>query len=187
MNSDPSVMIGIDLGARSIGWTVLTADVDLQGRVEPSGLIAAGVRCFEAGVEGNAKEIEAGKDKSRSVQRRMARGARRNLFRRSQRLRRTLRALAQHQFLPNAVISPPAARDQYLQSLDQELKQRMIAGGIPTRSVEDLPMYQLRLSCLDGPRSLPEIGRALYHLAQRRGFKSNRKALTRDDEKSAVR
>jgi len=53
--------------------------------------------------------------------------------------------------------------------------------------VQDSPIYQLRRRCLQGKRNLEEIGRALFHLGQRRGFKSNRKDSTKDNEKGAVK
>ncbi|WEK43100.1 MAG: type II CRISPR RNA-guided endonuclease Cas9 [Candidatus Sphingomonas colombiensis] len=42
--------------------------------------------------------------------------------------------------------------------------------------------YAVRARALDEPLSLPELGRALFHLNQRRGFKSNRKADRKADD-----
>ena len=67
--------LGLDLGARSIGWAAIGL---VAG--EPSSLLGMGVRIFEAGVEG---DIERGRDESRGVQRRTARLARRQTDRKS--------------------------------------------------------------------------------------------------------
>jgi len=184
MDDRQPVIVGIDLGAKSIGWAVLTCGPDDNGRWEPTGLLDAGARCFDAGVDGN---LEQGKDEARAVARRMQRGARRQLYRRAQRLRRSLRALTECGLLPGAVASPPEARHTYLSSLDQRLKELMLADGESARLVQDSPIYQLRRRCLTGHRSLDEIGRALFHLAQRRGFKSNRKDTSKEDEKGKVK
>lgn len=45
-----------------------------------------------------------------------------------------------------------------------------------------LDPYALRAGALDAPLSLPELGRALFHLNQRRGFQSNRKTDRARDE-----
>jgi CRISPR-associated endonuclease Csn1 len=184
MDQKQPVILGIDLGAKSIGWAVMAADVDEAGHLEPVGLLNAGARCFEAGVDGN---LEQGKDEARAVARRMQRGMRRQLYRRAQRLRRSLRALAECGFLPGAVASPPEARHDYLSKLDERLKALMLADGEPAGPVQDSPIYQIRRRCLEGKRTLEEIGRAFFHLAQRRGFKSNRKDTSKDDEKGKVK
>ena len=183
MEQKQPVILGIDLGAKSIGWAVMACDVDEAGRLEPSGLLNAGSRCFEAGVDGN---LDQGKDEARAVTRRIQRGMRRQLYRRAQRLRRTLRALTDCGLLPGAVASPVEARHKYLTLLDQRLTELMIADGERNSGVYDSPIYQIRRRCLDGTRSLEEIGRAIFHLSQRRGFKSNRKDGTNAVEKGLV-
>lgn len=57
------------------------------------------------------------------------------------------------------------------------------AGMVPTRdnpfavTAEDpFAPYRLRAEALDRPLTLEEVGRAIFHLAKRRGFKSNRGA-----------
>jgi hypothetical protein len=63
-------ILGIDAGPASVGWAV----VELSEQGEPKRLHAAGVRRFEAGVEG---DIQRGRDESLSTKRREARGPRR--------------------------------------------------------------------------------------------------------------
>lgn len=48
------------------------------------------------------------------------------------------------------------------------------------RKLEVLDPYKLRARALDEALTLPELGRAIWHLNQRRGFKSNRKTDTPD-------
>lgn len=46
---------------------------------------------------------------------------------------------------------------------------------VKRKELENLDPYELRAKALDEPLSAFELGRALFHLNQRRGFKSNRK------------
>ncbi len=55
------------------------------------------------------------------------------------------------------------------------------AQHLPADLTHLLP-YWLRARSLDDPLEPFELGRAIYHLAQRRGFKSNRKAPPKKDE-----
>ena len=183
MKNSP-VILGIDLGAKSIGWAVLACAVYSDGQPSPSQVIDAGSRIFNAGVDGN---IDQGKDQSRSVDRRMQRGARRQLYRRAQRIRNTLRSLQKNGFLSDAIASPSQARHDYLVKLDNELITSLIADGESVEKVNETPIYQMRRRCISGKRSLREIGRAFFHLSQRRGFKSNRKDTTKDNEKGVVK
>jgi len=51
------------------------------------------------------------------------------------------------------------------------------------KALEILDPYALRAAALDRPLAPHELGRALFHLNQRRGFKSNRKTDGGDDDK----
>lgn len=55
------------------------------------------------------------------------------------------------------------------------------------RALERLDPYELRARGLDAELTLPELGRAIWHLNQRRGFKSNRKADKPDDESGKIK
>src|SRR5271157_5577600 len=79
----PPYVLGLDLGSASLGWAL----VALDSQHNPAGLIRAGVRIFQPGVEGSALDIERGKDQSRAVMRREARLHRRQLRRRVARQR----------------------------------------------------------------------------------------------------
>lgn len=91
------------------------------------------------------------KDKSsNAAQRRGPRAARRN------RDRRVSRSRAMLMTLEAAGLMPPEGADR--------------------KALEKLDPWILRAKALDGPLAPYAIGRALFHLQQRRGFKSNRKA-----------
>ena len=172
-------VLGLDLGARSLGWAAIAR----EGENERT-FLGLGVRIFEAGVEGS---LEAGREESRSAQRRIARLARRQTRRRRQRARQLYHALANAGLLPpvnHAPGKPEAVEIQRtLNELDTELRQKHAKHG----NIDQLP-YLLRARALDEKLEDLELGRALYHLGQRRGFKSNRKAKVKDsdDEKGKV-
>ncbi|MCC7407450.1 MAG: type II CRISPR RNA-guided endonuclease Cas9 [Phycisphaeraceae bacterium] len=158
-------VIGLDIGANSVGWSVVREE---EG--EGVGVERLGVRCFEAGVEG---DIESGRDASRAAKRRTARLMRRQNWRRQRRLLRVLRLLQTHDLMPAGKVSQADERHVLLLKLDNTLRQKWIAKA--DRVGQHLLPYLLRSRALEQPLELHELGRALYHLAQRRGFKSNRK------------
>lgn len=193
-------VLGIDLGSSSIGWAL--ARLNSEGNTEC--LLAAGVRIFEPGVSGTDLDIRQGKDESKSVERRRARLQRRQLRRRSARQRELFELLQKNCLIPaypTAIRNGPphvtnaqksAARHEILLRLDLELQAKwrpmMTAAGIA--AAEHVLPYFLRAAALRQRLEPNELGRALYHLVQRRGFKSNRRETARtpeeDKEKSKV-
>lgn len=166
-------VLGLDLGARSLGWAAVARE---DGRF--TALLGLGVRVFEAGVEG---DIERGREESRAVARRTARLARRQIRRRRQRARALWAALSRAGLLPQVEHKPGqplcSAIQQTINALDRDLREKH--AGRP--AVHQLP-YLLRSLCVEGPVEPYELGRALYHLGQRRGFQSNRKVSAKPDE-----
>jgi CRISPR-associated endonuclease Csn1 len=72
-------------------------------------------------------------------------------------------------------------RDRYLRRRSVFLEELVRFGLLPTDAVEakleaEKDPYDLRVRALDEALTPYEVGRALFHLNQRRGFKSNRKA-----------
>jgi CRISPR-associated endonuclease Csn1 len=72
-------------------------------------------------------------------------------------------------------------RDRYVRRRSALLDALTDTGLMPTdaedaRALAKCDPYVLRVKALDGPLSPHHLGRALFHLNQRRGFKSNRKA-----------
>jgi CRISPR-associated endonuclease Csn1 len=140
-----------------------------------------GVRRFEAGVQGH---IEQGKDESRATARRDARGPRRQTWRRQYRLRKVFRLLQRMDLLPPTDDNSHDQRHRAIAQLDRQFRAGAEAGAAgPTHT---LP-YRLRARALDEKLSRHELGRALYHLAQRRGFLSNLKAAKKDEDVGVVK
>jgi len=165
-------ILGLDIGARSIGWAI----IDIR-HGKPAGIRRAGVRCFDAGVEGS---IEQGKDASRAAQRRQARLARRQTWRRARRARKVFGLLQSLNLLPAGDGGNPQERHRLLYELDRELLERHGCLAEPVKA--HLLPYILRAFAAEQPIERFEFGRALYHLAQRRGYLSNRKAEERGDD-----
>jgi CRISPR-associated endonuclease Csn1 len=130
------------------------------------------VRVFPAGVEGTPEQIEQGREESRTAKRRQMRLMRRQTDRRRRRLKNVYSLLRSYGLLPAAETSKD--RGLALDAVDRELSRQY-----PETSV--LP-YFLRARALDHRLEPFELGRCLYHLAQRRGFLSNRKVRSRESE-----
>lgn len=120
-----------------------------------SAVLDAGVRIF-------SPNEEAGRDPqkgtSKAVDRRTARAMRRNRDRKLRRKSDLMATLVAQGLMP----SDPEAR----------------------KALERLDPYELRARALDEPLAPYELGRALFHLGQRRGFKSNRKTDGADEDDS---
>ncbi len=154
------LVLGVDLGVKSVGFGL----VDPEGQ----GIVHTAARVFPAGVGGVEGAFSAGRDESKNKKRRDARLARRQTERRARRQYKIFRLLQGRGLLPEG-----EARE-CLKELDQKL-----AGKYPPHP--GVP-YTLRARALDSSLEAHELGRALYHLAQRRGFLSNRRAPVKDDE-----
>jgi len=98
---------------------------------------------------------------SNAVDRRTARSARKRRDRFVDRRKRLMEALIDHGLMP------------------PDVEKR--------KSLETLDPYELRAKALDDPLPAHHVGRALFHLNQRRGFLSNRKADKKDDDKGAIK
>jgi len=179
----PQYVLGLDIGANSVGWAVLSTNPGASERI-----LDAGVRIFEAGLEG---DITSGKAESRNVARRNARSARRRLNRLTRRLNVLFHLLQGAGLLPASTM--PANTDDgdrwssrqrhaILTQLNHELahtwRDRLASKGLPAeiaqRIAHTLP-YFLRARALDEKLTPHELGRVFYHLGERRGFLSNRK------------
>jgi len=150
----------IDDVSRTLGLDIGLASVGwslIESRHgAPCTIVQAGVRVFPMGMELDDK----GKGTSRSVERREARQRRRQLDRRAMR-----KALIRSILFKND-LAPDRKTDT--------------SGW---REFERFNPYELRAKGLDHALTPHEFGRVLFHLAQRRGFLSNRKAPVKKDEK----
>ena len=142
--------LGLDLGSTSLGWCVL--ELDSNGDIK--NIKDAGVRIFPDGRDDKTKV-------PLSVNRREARGQRRNRDRYLKRRQRLIESLVKFGLMPS----------------DIEKRKELIK----------LNPYELRAKAIKEKLSLYELGRALFHINQRRGFKSNRKYdITDKDEKGKI-
>jgi CRISPR-associated endonuclease Csn1 len=151
------LVLGIDLGANSIG----TALIDSSTQE----VVFTGVRIFKAGVD----KLDESKEASRAVERRTSRLMRRQTDRRRRRQAKIYGLLQRGGMLP-----PGDRGGAEFQALDRALTAKF-------GHADKMP-YRLRALVLEAKLEPMEIGRALYHLAQRRGFQSNRKAGAKADE-----
>lgn len=83
-------------------------------------------------------------------------------------------------------------RDRYLRRKAALMKRMASAGLMPVdpieaKTLELLDPYALRAIGLDQALPLAHLGRALFHLNQRRGFKSNRKTDRGDNESGKIK
>lgn len=83
-------------------------------------------------------------------------------------------------------------RDRYLRRKAALIKRMAEVGLMPAdaseaKALEMLDPYELRARGLDSPLPLTHFGRALFHLNQRRGFKSNRKTDRGDNESGKIK
>jgi CRISPR-associated endonuclease Csn1 len=140
-------VLALDLGPSSIGWALID---------EPrQQIIALGTRIFPEGVADYGLSKEAPKNQTRRVKR----GMRRQVQRRARRKRNLRAALVHAGIFPDAANQP--RQDPARIAWEQE--------------AFDSSVYELREKALREKLSLVELGRVFLHLAQRRGFQSNRK------------
>lgn len=171
-------LLSLDLGVASIGWVLL--ELDPEGN--PCKIIRIGTHLFDSG---NPADFERGKDEPPAKPRRDARQLRKMIWRRARRKRKLLRQLQLADLLPPGDVSTPATIDAYMKAIDAQLAATWNQ-KITHREHQLLP-YRIRAAGLDRDLSRIEFGRALYHLAQRRGFLSNRKSKEKPDERSTVK
>lgn len=174
-------ILGLDIGSNSVGWAVLETTPIGEGKIKPTGIGKTGTRVFEQGVEG---DLDSGRDTSRNLKRREARTRRRMLERRARRLKVLFNILKNNKLLPPGDSPDSSEKVAYFHNLDAALKTEFIKREniTPDRTFSLVFPYLLRKTALDHELPPFEIGRAVYHLAQRRGFESNRKSPPKEDE-----
>ena len=173
-------ILGLDTGTNSLGWAIVDRYDDNHYE-----LVKKGVLIFQEGVK-----VEKGIESSKAAERTSHRALRRQYFRRRLRKIEVLKVLVKHNLCPNLT--------------DEDLKlwhTRKIYPAKPdfmewqrTSDEEDKNPYHCRYICTSQTLDLNKLedryilGRAMYHLAQRRGFLSNRLDNSEDNsEKSTVK
>jgi CRISPR-associated endonuclease Csn1 len=163
--------LGLDLGAASLGWAVVGL---VDGK--PARHVDGGVRIFPEAVE----NLEQGKDEPKSAQRRLARQMRRQTDRRARRVASAFRVLRKAGLLPpfpeGANPADPLSRHSLVNRLDDDLASAVPGLIDPAAEHRSRSVFHYRLRALAIHQDLPPyaVGRALLHIAQRRGFKSGR-------------
>lgn len=166
-------ILGIDTGTNSLGWAIVEKDDNAYR------LIAKGTNIFSEGVK-----IEKGIESSKAAERTDHRSVRKHYWRRKIRKIRLLTILSENS------LCPPLRKEQ--------LKQWRLKKVYPadddfmewqrTEDKANVNPYKFRYICLTQKLDLSDmtqrfiLGRALYHLNQRRGFLSNRKESTKESE-----
>ncbi|MCF1502455.1 type II CRISPR RNA-guided endonuclease Cas9 [Afifella sp. H1R] len=165
--ADLITTLGLDIGTNSLGWAIIETHGE-PGRNPNGRIVDCGVRIFsQSDMAGRDPQSKA----SLAVARREARGARRRRDRYLKRRRRLLDVLTEYGLMPG---DPESQEALVCDTQDGE-------GGDLSSSV-----YALRTRALDKALTPDEIGRAIFHLNQRRGFKSNRKTDSNDPERGKI-
>lgn len=166
-------ILGIDTGTNSLGWAIVEKDDNAYH------LVAKGTNIFSEGVK-----IEKGIESSKAAERTDHRSVRKHYWRRKIRKIKLLTILSENG------LCPPLKKEHLRQ---WRLKKVYPANEdfMEWQRTEDkanVNPYKFRYICLTQKLDLSDmtqrfiLGRALYHLNQRRGFLSNRKESTKESE-----
>lgn len=165
----PGKTLGIDLGTNSIGWAIISRNDNPDPSIT---LLDQGVHIFQEGVA-----REKNNEKPAVQDRTEARGQRRKFLRHRLRKIEVLKVLINHDLCPGITLDDLADWKNlklYPKNPDFLQWQR-------TDDNEDKNPYHDRHKLLNSKIDLSiqanryTLGRAIYHLSQRRGFLSNRK------------
>ena len=159
--------LGLDLGVASIGWAL----IDEDGKRHE--LVKWGSRIFQQGIDDDSK------GETPAAIRRQHRALRQQYSRRRERKEKLIAALVEGGLLTKA---PDPA---FFEEIDKRLLKTFPA-EFRARRAHLIP-YFYRKMALDRPLPPEELARALFHLAQRRGYQSNRKKEAKDEESGKVK
>lgn len=148
--------LGLDLGSNSLGWAVLD---DATGDILDKGVVV-----FPEGIVPAKKTTE-----TPAAIRRAARMARRMKFRKRLRKWRLLEILIENGMCPLSKEELEAWKKEGRYPIANE----KFLGWL--KATDKQNPYCDRAAAADGPVPPEVLGRALYHIIQRRGFKSSRK------------
>ena len=167
-------IIGLDLGTNSIGWAIVRHNDDLSYTLQDKG-----VNIFQDGVahdkNGEKPAVQARTD---------ARASRRHYFRRRLRKIQLLKILVAQKMCP--YISDEDL-DKWKLHKEYPVSDDLMAWQRTDDSCGKNPYYD-RYRCLTEVLDMNNradrytLGRALYHITQRRGFLSNRKESTKESD-----
>jgi CRISPR-associated endonuclease Csn1 len=172
-------ILGLDTGTNSLGWAV----VDKQENGKYS-LVSKGSLIFQEGVK-----VEKGIESSKAADRTAHRALRKQYFRRRLRKIKVLKVLIEFGWCP--YLSPEALHQWHVKK-EYPMDEAFLSWQRTNDNFDENPYYY-RHRCLHEQLDLNEksdsyiLGRAMYHLAQRRGFLSNRLEQGDDDETGKVK
>ena len=148
--------LGLDLGTNSLGWAVLD---DITGDILDKGVVV-----FPEGIDAAKGTLE-----TPAAIRRAARMARRMKFRRKLRKWALLKILIGNNMCPMT----EQELEAWKKSVIYPVGNKAFVDWL--KSTDTSNPYADRAAAASGKVSPLVLGRALYHIAQRRGFKSSRK------------
>jgi CRISPR-associated endonuclease Csn1 len=148
MGKKNELVVGLDVGSNSVGWAVVEMNEDENGKVQLEKIHGIGSRIIPMGPE--LKDFEQGNAISKNATRRQKRSMRRNNQRYKLRRGNLEKVLKLVGAWPDG------------------LAEQAVAGGT---MLTPLQLYGLRARAVDEPIKLTELGRVLYHMNQRRGYK----------------
>lgn len=173
-------ILGLDTGTNSLGWAVVDRYDDNHYE-----LVKKGVLIFQEGVK-----VEKGIESSKAAERTSHRALRRQYFRRRLRKIEVLKVLVKYDLCP--VLTEEDLKLWHTRKIYPAKPEFM--EWQRTNDDEDKNPYHCRYICLNRTLDLNIqqdryiLGRAMYHLAQRRGFLSNRLDNSEDNsDKSPVK
>ncbi|MBO5668199.1 MAG: type II CRISPR RNA-guided endonuclease Cas9 [Lentisphaeria bacterium] len=163
------ITLGLDLGITSIGWAL----IEETGKTR--NLLNWGSRIFQAGMD---DDVSSGKGVSRCAERRQKRALREQYHRRSERKKQLIDTM-----ITGGLLNAAPDADFFI-----EVDKRLL-DSFPVsmhRQMAHLIPYIYRKSALDRALAPDEVARAIFHLAQRRGYLSNRKKDLKDKDSGIV-
>lgn len=162
--------LGLDLGIASIGWALLR-----EGDKKRE-LLHWGSRIFLPGMD---DDIASGKGVSRCAERRLKQALRLQYKRRRQRKEELLETMKECGLIQEDLT------DDFFVKTDAKLLEVFPASE--RRQAAHVIPYLYRKMALDTPLKADELVRAIFHLAQRRGYLSNRKQDLKDTDSGVVK
>ncbi|MDX9882999.1 MAG: type II CRISPR RNA-guided endonuclease Cas9 [Prolixibacteraceae bacterium] len=167
-------ILGLDLGTNSIGWAIVEKESDSDFQ-----LIEKGVRIFQEGVK-----IEKGIESSKAAERTSYRSARRLKYRRKLRKIATLKVLSAYGYCPELSVT---ALNNWRYKKQYPVNEAFMNWQKTDETTQKNP-YRYRALAVEQKLDLSNeterfmLGRAFYHIAQRRGFLSNRLEGTKESD-----
>lgn len=165
-NTRVRYVLGLDGGTASLGWA-LTKQTEQFDEGEKSYLLTD-VDILDGGVRLFDEMLNPKNANTLNSERREKRGARRIIERRKRRLVRLLHLLRSFGFI-NPVLTVSQIKQSFVE-IEKEMS-----------------IYQLRKKALDQKLSEMELVKVIFHLARRRGFRSNRKEKKKEEELQKIR